>query len=85
MCKHDLHMQRSDTDGRCDVAFAAYFKQAKQDGDPSPEEPANDSSVMSADGHDYAVLSNCNGTLAVYRIRNDGVLKRLKRWPAELD
>jgi hypothetical protein len=66
-------------------AFAAYFKQAKRDGIYSPDQPANSSSVMKANGHDYAVLANGNGTLAVYRIRNDGMLKRLKRWPAELD
>jgi hypothetical protein len=66
-------------------AFAAYYKQAKREGVCLPDQPENHSSVMSANGHDYAVLSNCNGTLAVYRIRNDGLLKRLKRWPAELD
>jgi hypothetical protein len=65
-------------------AFAAYFKTAKRDGYRA-DQPANYSDVMSADDRDYAVLRNCNGTLAVYRVRNNGYLKRLKRWPAELD
>jgi len=32
----------------------------------------------------YVVLKNGNGILAIYRVRNDGMLKRLKRWPVEL-
>ena len=37
--------------------------------------------VSEHDGKLYVVLSNVRGTLAVYRVRNDGVLKGLKRWP----
>jgi hypothetical protein len=66
-------------------AFAAYFKQAKRDRVERVDQPSNTSSVMSAGERDYAVLHNGCGTLAVYRIRNNGGLKRLKRWPAELD
>jgi hypothetical protein len=34
----------------------------------------------------YVVLENRNGILAVYRVRRfDGTLKRLKRWPSELN
>lgn len=33
----------------------------------------------------YAVLSNVSGILAVYRVRRDGKLKGLKRWPAALE
>jgi hypothetical protein len=33
----------------------------------------------------YVALRNVNGMLAVYRVRNNGALKRLKRWPAELE
>jgi hypothetical protein len=46
--------------------------------------PANTSSVEEYNGKFYVELHNFNGTLAVYRIRNDGVLKRLKRWPKEV-
>jgi hypothetical protein len=46
---------------------------------------------MDASGHeevddkDYVVLRNGKGVLAVYRVRHDGMLKRLRRWPAELE
>jgi hypothetical protein len=33
----------------------------------------------------YIALRNSRATLAVYRVRNDGILKRLRRWPAALD
>jgi hypothetical protein len=36
-------------------------------------------------GLSYVVLRNARGLLAVYRVRNDGMLKGLKRWPAEID
>ena len=43
------------------------------------------SGVELHDGLQYVVLRNVNGLLAVYRIRPDnGVIRRLKRWPAEL-
>ena len=32
----------------------------------------------------YVVLSDITGPLAVYRIRGDGILRRLQRWPKEL-
>lgn len=41
-------------------------------------------SISSYAGRSYVVLDNANGILAVYRIRDDGVLKRLRRWPPEL-
>jgi hypothetical protein len=46
--------------------------------------PASTSSVQEHDGKFYVELHNVNGTLAVYRIRNDGILKRMKRWPKEI-
>ena len=33
----------------------------------------------------YVVLRNVNGILSVYRVRNDGKLKGLRRWPAALN
>lgn len=33
----------------------------------------------------YIVLRNVRGTIAVFRIQNDGQLRRLRRWPAALD
>ncbi|AXE23516.1 hypothetical protein C0216_08615 [Streptomyces globosus] len=58
-------------------ALAAYFRSGA---DAQPTDPE----VTEHDGRTYVVLSNVNGTLAVYRERTDGVLKRLKRWPAEV-
>jgi hypothetical protein len=60
-------------------AFAAWFRTGGTD------QPANDSHVVEYDGKLYVVLRNLNGVLAVYRVRAyDGILKRLRRWPAEL-
>jgi len=58
-------------------AIAAWFRS----GGPGQPMPANSSSVQDHDGKFYVELHNGNGTLAVYRIRTDGILKRLKRWP----
>jgi hypothetical protein len=59
-------------------AFAAYFRGGGTD------QPANTSGVVEHDGRLYVVLLNTRGTLAVYRVRPDGVLKGLRRWPAAL-
>ena len=64
-------------------AFAAYFRSG---GGDQLMQPSRDSGVeKAANGKHYVVLHNQRGTLAVYRIRNDGMLKGLKRWPADLD
>ena len=62
-------------------AMAAYFRGAAEEGQvvqPSPPD------VVEHEGLSYVVLSNTGGVLAVYRVRTDGVLKRMKRWPAAL-
>ena len=56
-------------------AMAAYFRAG------NIVQPANDSGVTDVGGKTYVALRNISGMLAVYRVRNDGVLKRLKRWP----
>lgn len=60
-------------------AFAAYFRSGGTD-QPS----GGDSQVVVRAGHRYVVLENGNGILRVYRVRNDGMLKGLRRWPAEI-
>jgi hypothetical protein len=40
--------------------------------------------VTEYDGKLYVLLTNVRGTLAVYRVRNDGMLKRLRRPPRNL-
>ena len=60
-------------------AFAAYFRSGGFD------QPANSSGVVKLDGIWYVVLHNVRRTLAVYRVKNDGRLRRLTEWPKELD
>jgi hypothetical protein len=56
-------------------ALAAYFRSGGLD------QPTGGGVVQEYDGKLYVVLSNVRGTLAVYRVRNDGMLKRLHQPP----
>jgi hypothetical protein len=60
-------------------AMAAYTRMGNRD-----QPAADDSGIETIDGFDYCVLRNARGVLAVYRVRNDGMLKGLKRWPAAI-
>jgi hypothetical protein len=60
-------------------AFAAWFRSGGID------QPSRWSGVEEHGGKNYVVLRNANGVMAVYRVRNDGKLKRLVRWPTALD
>lgn len=64
-----------------DRAFAAYFRTEGA----RAAQPASNSAVQEHAGKSYVVLRNTDGVLAVYRILNDGALKRLRRWPTELE
>jgi hypothetical protein len=67
-------------------AMRAYFIAARKEGvEEVTAQPCNDSDLKVLDGKEYVVLHNVNGILAVYRVRNDGVLKHLVRWPEELE
>lgn len=66
-------------------AVAAYYRTADQDGVIAEEPSRTISGVESNDGLDYVVLRNANGVLAAYRIRANGPLRRLKRWPSALE
>jgi hypothetical protein len=60
-------------------ALAAYFRTG---GGAQPKASA----VEKHDGKKYVVLRGPKETLAVYRVRAfDGVLRRMRRWPKELD
>lgn len=65
-------------------ALAAFYRSAKW-----PETPMEPSQALSGmttlNGLEYVVLRNTHQVLAVYRVRNDGMLKRLLRWPKELN
>jgi site-specific DNA-cytosine methylase len=67
--------------------MSAYYRSGHREGlsDEQITIPANTSHVAEAAGKQYVVLENVNGVLAVYRVRNDGILKGLKRWPQELN
>lgn len=60
-------------------AIAAFYRSPATSG----QAPSR-SDVREQDGKRYVVLSAAGRVLAVYRVRNDGMLKGLKRWPAEL-
>ena len=60
-------------------AIAAWFSSGGTD------MPSNSSSVQEYKDRYYVELHNENGTMAVYRIRNDGILKAMKRWPPEVE
>jgi len=58
-------------------AFAAYFRSAG----PGSQQPFEHPDGWIIKGKSYIVLHNNSGMLAVYRIKTDGFLKRLKRVP----
>lgn len=78
-----MHISHRDLTVR---AFRAYFRYSDA---PSPDQPSNASGVeLGANGRPYVVLRGgrfSNGICAVYRIQNDGRLKRLERWPSDLE
>lgn len=49
------------------------------------DQPSSASDERVVDGKTYAVLRNTNGVLAVYEQRNDGILRKVDTWPAELN
>lgn len=40
--------------------------------------------IIDRSGRRYILLTHALGTLAVYRVRNDGALRRMRRWPTEV-
>jgi hypothetical protein len=66
-------------------AMAAYFRRAGRTG-RMPDQPNTALSwECDLDRRHYVVLANINGILAVYRVKSDGCLKRLRRWPKALE
>lgn len=64
-------------------AMAAYWR--GRGGDPAVDQPSASSGVEVHDGKAYVVLRNVRGVLAVYRVRNDGMLKGMRRWPKSIE
>jgi hypothetical protein len=71
---------RFDDDEMIRRAKAAWFRTGGSD-----QPGSSHSGVEESNGKHYVVLRNVNGVMAVYRIRNDGILKRMKRWPEEVE
>jgi hypothetical protein len=59
-------------------ALAAWFRSGMM------EQPTR-FSVGEFKGRRYVVLRTDAWILGVYRVRNDGMLKRLRRWPPEAE
>jgi len=64
------------TEGRLGSrAMAAYWRTEQ-----APQQ-SSDPGLYKVEGKFHVVLANDGGILAVYRVKNDGVLRRLKRIP----
>ena len=63
-------------------AFAAHLRKSSEG---APMQPSKNSDVRTVAGKTYVVLRNVGGVMQVYRVRNDGRLKGLKRWPSDLE
>jgi hypothetical protein len=57
-------------------AMAAYWRTEQ-----TPQQP-NEPDLYTVDGKAHVVLANASRLLAVYRVKNDGALRRLRRIPA---
>jgi hypothetical protein len=66
-------------------ALHAYFTVANRAGLNADQPSLKLCGMEDIGDKTYIVLRNSYRTLAVYRLRNDNMLKRLKRWPAELN
>ena len=67
-------------------ALAAYFdRSGTGSGWPEPGWPTRSSGPQEHDGRQHIVIKDGQEILAVYRLRNDGQLKRLRRWPRALN
>ncbi len=69
------------TGGYGSRALSAYWRGAKGENLPIPK---SEPDLYLLDGKHYVVLRNNSEILAVYRIQNTGILKRLKRIPKEI-
>jgi hypothetical protein len=73
-------------DELCRRAIAAYFRTAVGGSDGVfIDTPGWGTDVTEHDGKRYVVTQDSRGTtVAVYRVQNDGALRRMKRWPREV-
>jgi hypothetical protein len=64
-------------------AAAAYYRAPRADADGQPA--ARHSYLAEHEGRQYVVLASTDAFLAVYRIRQSGMLKRMRRWPKDIE
>ena len=81
-----MHVDESDLTRR---ALAGYFRSGGTVQPVKTEVTEHDGKlyvVLYAPPKMYVILDAppMQDVLAIYRVRNDGMLKRLRRWPAEL-
>jgi hypothetical protein len=66
-------------------AFAAWFRGSKTG--LTPQYPSHDTSaeVTLPNGKRYVLMANGYRVLGCYRVRTNGLLRRLKRWPKAVE
>jgi hypothetical protein len=82
--KKSVQIEIDDLELTARATVAYYSARRRAQGGGAIDAPGNTSGLRKIDGLPYIVLENVNGVLAVFRLRNDGILKSLRRWPAGL-
>jgi len=65
-------------------ALAAYYRAETREPGIVPTQPVGNGDVVELEGRRYVVLNHTEGVLAVYRVRNDGQLRKMRRPPKEI-
>ncbi|HVB16179.1 MAG TPA: hypothetical protein VNF04_06595, partial [Stellaceae bacterium] len=69
-----------DEDQLLNRALSAYWATAAREQYSAAIPSTSGSGLYEVGDKDYVALRNGGGVLAVYRVRTDGMLKRLRRW-----
>jgi hypothetical protein len=64
-----------------DRALSAYYRRQIAPGEVRQQPSADGTTVETREEKTYVIVRNTGGILAVYRVRNDGQLKALRRHP----
>jgi len=78
------YMLRTMTDANPNLIGRAFRAYVAADGCSAEQPTASVCSVDVLHGRRYVALRNRRRTLAVYRVRANGLLRRLRVWPIEL-
>jgi|RhiMethySRZTD1v2_1073278.scaffolds.fasta_scaffold65883_1 hypothetical protein len=66
-------------------AMAAWYRARRTDHTHAFPHQARCAQVTLGDGKHYVVLASSDAVVAVYRIKPAGFLRRLKRWPRQVE